>query len=94
VLLDGHAIVVEAMRLRPDMILMDVGMPLLNGLDAAWRIKEQAANIKFILLTMRGVPNLAAAALELGPIGFGLKHSTGQELLKRRSITSCRASLI
>ena len=70
------------MRLRPDVIVVDVGMPLLNGLDAARRIKEQAPNIKFIFLTMREDPNLAAAALELGPIGFVLKHSTGQELLK------------
>ena len=54
----------------------------MNGLDAARRIKEQAPNIKFIFLTMRDDPNLAAAALELGPIGFVLKHSTGQELLK------------
>jgi DNA-binding NarL/FixJ family response regulator len=81
--LDGQAMVAEAMRLRPDVIVVDVGMPLLNGLDAARRIKEQAPDIKFIFLTMREDPNLAAAAaLELGPIGFVLKHSTGQELLK------------
>jgi DNA-binding NarL/FixJ family response regulator len=80
--LDGQAMVAEAMRLRPDVIVVDVGMPLLNGLDAARRIKEQAPAIKFIFLTMREDPNLAAAALELGAIGFVLKHSTGQELLK------------
>ena len=80
--LDGHAMVADAMRLQPDVIVVDVGMPLLNGLDAARRIKEQAPDIKFIFLTMRDDPNLAAAALELGLIGFVLKHSTGQELLK------------
>jgi DNA-binding NarL/FixJ family response regulator len=80
--LDGHAMVADAMRLRPDVIVVDVGMPLMNGLDATRRIKEQAPNIKFIFLTMRDDPNLAAAALGLGPIGFVLKHSTGQELLK------------
>ena len=57
-------------------------MPILNGLDAARRIKEQAPNIKFIFLTMQEDPNLAAAALGLGPIGFVLKQSTGTELLK------------
>jgi DNA-binding NarL/FixJ family response regulator len=82
VVLDGRAMVAEAIRLRPDVIIVDVGMPLLNGLDAARRIREQALNIKFVFLTMRNDPNLAAAALELGPIGFVLKHSTGQELLK------------
>jgi DNA-binding NarL/FixJ family response regulator len=70
VALDGRAMVAEAMRLRPDVILVDVGMPLLNGLDAAREIKEQVPNIKFIFLTMRDEPNLAAAALELGPIGL------------------------
>lgn len=82
VVMDGRAMVAEAMRLRPNVIVADVGMPLLNGLDAARRIKEQAPNIKFIFLTMQDDPNLAAAALELGPIGFVLKSSTGQELLK------------
>jgi DNA-binding NarL/FixJ family response regulator len=78
---DGHAMVTEGIRLRPDVIVVDVGMPLLNGLDAARRINVQAPDIKFVFLTMRDDPNLAAAALELGPIGFVLKHSPGQELL-------------
>ena len=82
VVLDGRAMVAEAMRLQPDVIVVDVGMPLLNGLDAARRIKEQAPNIKFVFLTMHDDPNLAAAALELGPVAFVLKHSTGAELLK------------
>jgi|SRR5215471_3853048 len=56
-------------------------MPLLNGLDAARKIEEQLRNIKFVFLTMRDDPNLAAVALELelGSIGFVLKHSPGQE---------------
>jgi len=82
VVTDGRAMVAEAMRLRPDVIVVDVGMPLLNGLDAARKIKEQLPNIKFVFLTMRDDPNLAAAALELGAIGFVLKHSAGPELLK------------
>jgi DNA-binding NarL/FixJ family response regulator len=79
---DGHAMVTEAIRLRPDVIVVDVSMPLLNGFDAARKINVQAPDIKFVFLTMRDDPNLAAAALELGPIGFVLKHSPGQELLK------------
>jgi DNA-binding NarL/FixJ family response regulator len=82
VVLDGRAMVADAMRLRPDVIVVDVGMPLLNGLDAAREIKEQAPDIKFVFLTMRDDPNLAAAAFELGAIGFVLKHSAGEELLK------------
>jgi len=82
VVLDGRALMAQAMRLRPDVIIVDVGMPFLNGLEAARRIKLESPNIKFIFLTMQDDPNLAAAALELGAIGFVLKHSAGQELLQ------------
>ena len=78
---DGRALIEAALRLRPEVVVADVAMPMLNGLDAAHRIKERAPNIKFIFLTMRDDPNLAAAALELGPIAFVLKYSTGTELL-------------
>ena len=79
---DGRALIEAAARLKPEIIIVDVAMPILNGLDAARRIKEQSPNIKFIFLTMQEDPNLAAAALELGPIGFVLKHTPGSELLK------------
>jgi len=82
VVLDGRAMVEVAVRLKPDIIIVDVGMPLLNGLDAARRTKEQVPNVKFIFLTMQDDPNLAAAALELGAIAFVLKHSAGSELMK------------
>jgi DNA-binding NarL/FixJ family response regulator len=79
---NGRAMVDVAMGLKPDVIVVDIGMPLLNGLDAAGRIKGQAPNIKFVFLTMQDDPNMAAAALQLGPIAFVLKHSAGSELLK------------
>jgi len=79
---DGRSLIEEALRLTPDVIIVDVAMPLLNGLDATRRIMSQVSTIKFVFLTMRDDANLAAAALELGPIAFVLKHSTGLELLK------------
>jgi DNA-binding NarL/FixJ family response regulator len=79
---DGRALIEESLKLKPDVIIADVAMPVLNGLEAARRIKERVPNMKFIFLTMRDDPNLAAAALELGPIGFVLKHSAGPELLE------------
>ncbi|MBP1597096.1 MAG: two component transcriptional regulator, LuxR family [Acidobacteria bacterium] len=79
---DGRAMVAEAARLKPDVIVVDVGMPSLNGLDAARRVKQQAPNTKFVFLTMQDDANLAAAALELGAIAFVLKHSGKQELLQ------------
>ena len=79
---DGHTMVKEALSQRPDVIIVDVGMPRLNGLDAARAVKEQDPKIKFVFLTMHDDANLAAAALELGKVAFVLKHSAGSELLK------------
>jgi DNA-binding NarL/FixJ family response regulator len=77
---DGRALVSEATRLKPDVLVVDVAMPLLNGLDAARRVREEFPNIKIVFLTMKDDPNLAAAALELGRIGFVLKNSAMREL--------------
>ena len=79
---DGRALLATAVRLRPDVIVTDVAMPLLNGLDAARRIREQLPNAKFVFLTMHDDVNLAAAAVELGQVAFVLKNSGGLELLK------------
>ncbi len=79
---DGRALLSAAARLKPDVIVVDIGMPLLNGLDAAQRVREQLPKVKVVFLTMRDDPHLAAAAMELGPVGFVLKYSAGDELLK------------
>ena len=79
---DGRAMLQEAIRLRPDVIVADVAMPLLNGLDAARRIREQLPKVRFVFLTMLDDANLAAAALELERVAFVLKRSGGLELLK------------
>jgi DNA-binding NarL/FixJ family response regulator len=68
--------------MRSDVIIVDFAMPLLNGLDAARRIRELVPNAKFVFLTMHDHANLAAAALELGRVAFVLKRSGGQELVK------------
>jgi DNA-binding NarL/FixJ family response regulator len=78
---DGRSLVTEAVRLKPDMIIVDVGMPLLNGLDAARRIREDLPSVRLVFLTMQENANLAAAALELGRAGFVLKHSAAAELV-------------
>ena len=79
---DGRAMLQEAIRLRPDVIVADIAMPLLNGLDAARRIREQVPKVRFVFLTMLDDPNLAAATLELERVAFVLKCCGGQELLK------------
>jgi DNA-binding NarL/FixJ family response regulator len=78
---DGRALISAAANLNPDAIVVDIGMPLLNGLDAAQRIREKLPKVKLVFLTMQADPNLAAAAMELGSVAFVLKHSAGSELL-------------
>ena len=78
---DGRSLVAEALRLKPDVLIVDIGMPLLNGFDAARRIREELPNVRLVFLTMKEDPNLAAAALELGRSAFVLKHSAVAELL-------------
>jgi DNA-binding NarL/FixJ family response regulator len=78
---DGRQLLIEAPKLKPDVIVMDIGMPLLNGLDAAERIKPLLPGVKFVFLTMMDDPNLAAAALNLGAVGYVLKQSAVSELL-------------
>jgi DNA-binding NarL/FixJ family response regulator len=79
---DGRQLLTEAPRLEPDVIVLDIGMPFLNGLDAAERLKPLLPKAKFVFLTMKDDPNLAAAALNLGAVGYVLKHSAVSELLK------------
>lgn len=78
---DGRSLVSEAFRLKPDVIVLDMGMPLLNGLDAARRVREELPKVRLVFLTMKQDANLAAAVLELGHSGFVLKHSAATELL-------------
>jgi DNA-binding NarL/FixJ family response regulator len=80
VVADGRALLKEAAKLMPDVIVLDIAMPLLNGLDAAQRVKSSLPNTKFVFLTMHNDPSLAAAALKLGPVGYVLKHAAVSEL--------------
>jgi DNA-binding NarL/FixJ family response regulator len=79
---DGRTLLSVIPKVTPDLIVLDVGMPRLNGLDAGRRIREEFPKIKLVFLTMQEDANLAAAAQQLGPVGFVLKHSAASELLK------------
>src|SRR5579862_9205472 len=70
---DGRQLLEEAPKLKPEVVVLDISMPRLNGLDAAEQLKVLLPTVKFVFLTMRDDPNLAAAALELGAIGYVLK---------------------
>jgi DNA-binding NarL/FixJ family response regulator len=77
---DGRMLLEEFSRLNPDVVLLDVAMPLLNGLDAGRQLKAQRRSVKLIYLTMNPDPDLAGEALRLGASGYVLKSSAAQEL--------------
>jgi DNA-binding NarL/FixJ family response regulator len=79
---DGHALVKSAMGLKPDLVLVDVGMPMLNGLDAGRELKKAMPRVKLIFLTMVADPDVAAEALRIGASGYLLKNSEPEELLQ------------
>ncbi len=78
---DGRAMLEVACKLHPDVIVVDVSMPSLNGLDAAERLITLLPDVKLVFLTMQDNSNLAAAALRLGAVGYVLKHSAASELM-------------
>jgi len=77
---DGRSLVEAALRLRPDLTILDVTMPLLNGLDAARQIKKEWPKAKLLFLTMHASPVYLREAVEAGGMGYVLKSSATEEL--------------
>jgi DNA-binding NarL/FixJ family response regulator len=78
---DGVEVVEAARRLRPDVIVSDLSMPGLSGLDALRRLKAEGVRTRVIFLTMYDDPALAAEAMRAGASGYLLKQAAGEELL-------------
>ena len=79
---DGRALLALAPRLNPDVVVIDLGMPLLNGMDAGHELKHLLPQAKLIVLTMSEDYDLAAEALRHWASAYLLKKSAGSELLK------------
>ena len=77
---DGRALVETAVKLKPDVIVADIGMPRLNGLDAAEQLKAKLPAAKLIFLTVNEDPDVAAEAIRRGALGYLLKKSAATEL--------------
>ena len=97
---DGQALVDAAGRTKPDIIVTDISMPLLNGIQAAQRIKKTDPNVRVVFLTMHTDMVYATEALKAGGSAFVLKSSGGDELLTaihevlngRKFVTPCIAA--
>ena len=77
---DGQSVVNAARRLQPDLVLMDVAMPVLNGLQAGHRLREQLPTIKLLYVSMYGDAPYVEEALRIGASGYVLKRSGWEEL--------------
>ncbi len=78
---NGRALLEVARETRPDVIVVDISMPLLNGIEAVRELKRAGIGAKVIILTMHSDVSLATEALEAGASGYLLKQSAAEELL-------------
>jgi len=78
---DGRALVRAAERLRPDVVVIDIAMPILNGLDAGRQLKEILPDVKLVFLTMNTDADVAAEAFARGASGYLLKTCAASEMV-------------
>ena len=78
---DGRSLVEAALRLKPDLIISDITMPLLNGIDAAREIRKHLPEAKLLFVTMHASPAYLQTALDAGATGYVLKSSAREEIL-------------
>jgi two-component system, NarL family, response regulator NreC len=91
---DGRQLVDGARRLKPDIVVSDVSMPVMSGLDALRQLKAEGSHARFIFLTAHTEPQLAAEALGAGAWGYLLKAAAGEELFEAiRSVMAGRVYL-
>ncbi|MFN7934881.1 MAG: response regulator transcription factor [Bryobacteraceae bacterium] len=78
---DGRELLAKAKELSPDVIVVDVSMPLLNGIDAVRMLREEGSTAKVVFLTMHSDATYLTRALDAGASGYVLKHAASDELI-------------
>ena len=78
---DGRALLSAARTLKPDVIVSDISMPEINGLEVLEELKKEDPEVRVVFLTMHHLPAYARQAMEAGALGYVLKHSDASELL-------------
>ncbi|HSQ19590.1 MAG TPA: response regulator transcription factor [Blastocatellia bacterium] len=79
---DGRELIKAAAELNPTVIVLDIGMPTMNGLNAGQRLKQILPAVKLVYLTMNQDPDMASEAFRLGASAYLLKTSAGSELIR------------
>ena len=78
---NGQAVLDEVARLHPDIVVLDISMPLLNGIDVARRLKATGSPARIVFLTVQADPDYIRAALGTGALGYVLKSELASDLL-------------
>jgi DNA-binding NarL/FixJ family response regulator len=78
---DGQRALDSALKLRPDVVVLDISMPVLNGIQTAKRLREANPDAKIVFLTVDKDPDTCRAALETGALGYVLKPRLGTDLI-------------
>lgn len=78
---NGQALVDEVARLEPDIVVLDISMPILNGLDAARKLRSTGSPARIVFLTVQADPDYMQAALATGALGYVLKSELASDLL-------------
>jgi DNA-binding NarL/FixJ family response regulator len=78
---DGGALVVEARKLRPDVIVTDISMPFLNGIDAVHELRESGSTARFVFLTVHREREFVEACMEAGALGYVHKSCMAHDLV-------------
>jgi DNA-binding NarL/FixJ family response regulator len=79
---DGRSLLEVAPLVNPEVIIIDIGMPLMNGLEAGLRLRQEMPDVKLIFLTMNDDPDLAVEAMRCGASGYLVKSSGAEELIQ------------
>lgn len=85
---NGHEAIAEAKRLRPEVIVIDIAMPELNGIDATRRLTAELPDIKVVALSMNSDRRYVMAMLEAGAAGYLLKNAASDELLNALAVAT------
>jgi len=79
---DGHQAIDRVLKAKPDVVIMDIAMPGLNGIEATLQILKSCPSVKVLILSMHSSPEYISRALKAGAFGFLLKESAGKEVVR------------